>query len=92
VRSVNVAQSERHANDAFHIVESAKNGGRHFITNDKRLLKKSPQIRSELLIRILTPSEFIADYFSATKSNEVVLTPNGFDHDLRVDPVSEPFH
>ena len=57
------AQTGHHAKDAFHIVESAKNGGRHFITNDKRLLKKAPEIWQELLIRVLKPSEFIADYY-----------------------------
>lgn len=58
------AQAGQHADDAFHIVESAKNGGRHFITNDKRLLKKAPEIWAELSIRILKPSEFMADYYS----------------------------
>jgi hypothetical protein len=64
------AQSEKHTNDAFHIVESAKNGGRHFITNDRRLLKKAPQIWKALLIRVLTPSEFVADYYPAAESTE----------------------
>jgi predicted nucleic acid-binding protein len=63
------ARAGKHANDAFHIVESAKNGGRHFITNDDRLLKKAPEIWQELLIRVLTASEFIHDYY-----------PNGGSH------------
>lgn len=58
------AQSGQHAADAFHLVESAKNGGRHFITYDRRLLKKAPEIWDALLIRVVTPAEFIADYFS----------------------------
>ncbi|MGA2366183.1 MAG: hypothetical protein ABSG12_11920, partial [Steroidobacteraceae bacterium] len=62
------ALSDQHANDAFHLVESAKNGGRHFITNDKRLLKFAPQIWEQLLIRVLTASEFINDYYSAAAS------------------------
>ncbi len=62
------AQSEQHADDAYHIVESAKYGGRHFITNDKRLLKFAPQIWAALQIRVLTASEFINDYFSTTDS------------------------
>ena len=63
------AQPDQHDKDAFHIVESAKNGGRHFITNDVRLLKKAPDIWKVLLIRVLKPTDFIADYF---KDGEVV--------------------
>jgi hypothetical protein len=65
------ASPGKHADDAFHLVESAKNGGRHFITNDGRLLKKAPEIWKALLIRVLTAREFINDYYSATheKSN-----------------------
>ena len=55
----------KHADDAFHLVESAKNCGRHFITNDGRLLKKAPEIWKALLIRVLTASEFINDYYPA---------------------------
>jgi predicted nucleic acid-binding protein len=58
------AQSGQHAADAFHLVESAKNGGRHFITYDRRLLMKAPEIWDALLIRVLTPTEFMTDYFS----------------------------
>jgi hypothetical protein len=57
------ARPGQHAKDAFHIVESAKNGGRHFITNDVRLLKKAPDIWQALQIRVLKPTDFIADYF-----------------------------
>ncbi len=53
----------KHDDDAFHLVESAKNGGRHFITNDDRLLKKGGEIWKALMIRVLTASEFINDYF-----------------------------
>jgi hypothetical protein len=60
------ARSDKHADDAFHIVESAKNGGRHFITNDGRLLKKAPEIWQALLIRVLTANEFIHDYYPPT--------------------------
>jgi hypothetical protein len=60
------ARPGKHDNDAFHLVESAKNGGRHFITNDDRLLKKAPEIWSALLIRVLTASEFINDYYPPT--------------------------
>jgi hypothetical protein len=61
------ALSAQHANDAFHIVESAKNGGRHFITNDRRLLKLAPQIWGELLIRVLTASEFVTDHYPSKR-------------------------
>jgi predicted nucleic acid-binding protein len=64
------ARAGKHDNDAFHVVESQKNGGRHFITNDERLLKKAPQIWQALLIRVLTASEFIRDYYPATNSNK----------------------
>jgi predicted nucleic acid-binding protein len=56
------AKEGQHAKDAFHVVESSKYG-KHFITNDKRLLKNAPAIWQELQIRILKPSEFIADYY-----------------------------
>jgi predicted nucleic acid-binding protein len=56
------AQPGKHARDAFHLVESAKNGGRHFITEDKRLLRLAPAIWKELLIQVLTPQEFVTDY------------------------------
>ena len=57
------AQSNLHDADAFHLVESQKNGGRHFITNDGRLLKKAADIWQALLIRVLSPKEFMDDYF-----------------------------
>jgi hypothetical protein len=57
------AQSNQHDRDAFHLVESQKNGGRHFITNDGRLLKKAAEIWQALLIRVLTPKAFMNDYF-----------------------------
>jgi hypothetical protein len=59
----------KHADDAFHLVESAKNGGRHFITNDGRLLKKAPEIWKALMIRVLTANEFINDYYPTTDQN-----------------------
>jgi hypothetical protein len=67
------ARSEKHADDAYHLVESAKNGGRHFFTYDTRLLKKAPEIWKALLIRVLTACEFVNDYYPATD-------PNGSDH------------
>ena len=57
------AQAGKHDSDAFHLVESQKYGGRHFLTNDIGMLKKKLEIWQELQIWVLTPSEFIADYF-----------------------------
>jgi len=45
------AKAEQHAKDAFHLVESAKYG-RHFITNDGRLLKKAGEIWEMLQLRV----------------------------------------
>jgi hypothetical protein len=51
------AKSGRHERDAFHLVESAKYGGRYFITKDRRLLKKAPEIWVALRLRVVKPSE-----------------------------------
>lgn len=53
------AKPGQHHRDAFHLVESAKYG-RHFITNDGRLLKKAAEIWEMLQLRVLKPSEFLA--------------------------------
>lgn len=58
------AKAGRHDKDAFHLVESAKYGGRHFITKDVRLLKKAPEIWELLQLRVLKPSEFLTSYFA----------------------------
>ena len=57
------AKAGKHDSDAFHLVESQKYGGRHFLTNDSGMLKKKLEIWQELQIWVLTPTEFIADYF-----------------------------
>jgi predicted nucleic acid-binding protein len=64
------AKAGQHAADAFHIVESAKNGGRHFITNDQRLLKKAHEIWDALLIRVVSPTDFVADYLPDVEPSE----------------------
>jgi hypothetical protein len=51
----------QHDRDAFHLVESAKYG-RHFITNDGRLLKKANEIWGLLQLKVLTPNEWLAAY------------------------------
>ncbi len=57
------AKSGKHDSDAFHLVEAHKYGGRHFITNDTRLLSMASQIWTELQLRVLTPQEFIDEYY-----------------------------
>jgi predicted nucleic acid-binding protein len=57
----------QHDKDAFRLVESAKYGGRHFITNDRRLLKKADEIWDALYLKVLKPSEFLAAYLTHAK-------------------------
>lgn len=57
------ARPGQHDRDAFHVVESAKYG-RHFITNDGRLLKKAEEIWVMLHLKVLKPSEFLAAYIA----------------------------
>jgi predicted nucleic acid-binding protein len=56
------AASGKHDADAFHVVEAAKYGGRHFITNDTRILSKKAQISELTGIDVVTPTEFLARY------------------------------
>ena len=59
------AKPGQHDRDAFHLVESAKYGGRFFITNDGRLLKKVGDIWQMLHpLRVVKPSEFLAVYLT----------------------------
>jgi predicted nucleic acid-binding protein len=58
------ARPGQHDDDAFHLVESAKYGGRYFLTNDRRLLDKAPEIWEMLLIRTIKPSDFLAGYIA----------------------------
>jgi hypothetical protein len=57
------ARPGQHDSDAFHLVESAKYG-RHFITNDGRLLKKANAIWEILQLNVLKPSDWLAAYKS----------------------------
>ena len=59
------AASGQHDKDAFHLVESHKYGARFFITNDKRLLKKSDEILEALTLKVVTPPKFLEAYRSA---------------------------
>ena len=45
--------------DLFHVFEAHKNGGGHFVTRDKRLLKRSGMIGELLQIEVLTPDDFV---------------------------------
>jgi len=63
------AQPGQHDRDAFHLVESAKYGGRHFITSDTRLLKKADEIWRILQLKVLTPTEFLAAYVTHAKKD-----------------------
>ena len=56
------AKPGQHDRNAFQLFESAKYGGRHFITNDGRLLKKAAEIWAILQIKVLKPSDFLAAY------------------------------
>ena len=55
------AKAGQHDTDALHLVESAKYG-RHFITNDTRLLRKAAEIWATLHLKVVRPSEFLAAY------------------------------
>ena len=48
------------ARDLFHVFEAQKNGGGHFITRDKRLLKRSDAIADLLNIEVMTPESFVS--------------------------------
>ena len=64
------AKPGQHDRDAFHLVESAKYG-RHFITNDGRLLQKAKEIWGMLQLTVLKPSEFLAAYVAHTEEGPV---------------------
>jgi len=47
------------ARDLFHVFESAKYGGGHFVTRDKRLLKRIDAISELLQLELATPETFL---------------------------------
>ncbi len=59
------AKTGKHDRDAFHLFESQKYGCGHFVTNDKRLLAKAPEIGNLLNMEIVTPSGFLEKYREA---------------------------
>jgi hypothetical protein len=67
------ARPGQHDKDAFHLFESAKYGGRFFITNDARLLKKAEEIWALLPpLRVVKPSEFLAAYAAHSEKRPLV--------------------
>jgi len=56
------AKPGSHDADAYHLVEAAKHGGRYFITNDKRVLKRQEDISALLGIKVVTPTKFLETY------------------------------
>jgi hypothetical protein len=66
------ARPGQHDKDAFHLFESAKYGGRFFITNDARLLKKADEIWEILRpLRVVKPSDFLAAYVAYTENERI---------------------
>jgi hypothetical protein len=53
---------DKHKKDALHVYESSRNSGRYFITKDKRILKKSHELKELLSIKIVKPSDFLYIY------------------------------
>jgi len=54
------SKPENIARDLFHVFEAQKNGGGHFVTRDKRLLKRGNEIAELLGLEVLTPESFVA--------------------------------
>lgn len=54
------SKPENIAKDLFHVFEAQKNGGGHFVTRDKRLLKRANEIAKLLNIEVITPESFVA--------------------------------
>lgn len=59
------SESKNIARDLFHVFEARKNGGGHFITRDKRLLKRSDAIADLLNIEVMTPESFVSKFREA---------------------------
>lgn len=54
------SKPENIARDLFHVFEASKYGGGHFVTRDKRLIKRGNAIAVLLGVELLTPEDFIA--------------------------------
>lgn len=54
------SKPENIARDLFHVFEAQKNGGGHFVTRDKRLLKRGNEIAELLGVEVLTPEGFVS--------------------------------
>lgn len=64
------SKPENIARDLFHVFEAQKNGGGHFITRDKRLLKRRDAIADLLGVEVLTPEAFVAKIREAQARSE----------------------
>jgi predicted nucleic acid-binding protein len=64
------SKPENIARDLFHVFEAQKNGGGHFITRDKRLLKRGDAIADLLGVEVLTPEAFVAKVREAQARSE----------------------
>jgi hypothetical protein len=64
------SKPENIARDLFHVFEAQKNGGGHFITRDKRLLKRSEAIAELLGVEVLAPEDFVAKVLKAIARKE----------------------
>ncbi|MBN8811846.1 MULTISPECIES: hypothetical protein [unclassified Sphingomonas] len=59
------ALSNQHDSDAFHVVEASKYGG-YFVTLDKRILRKSAELRALLPgLWVVSPQELVGIYNAA---------------------------
>lgn len=64
------SKPENIACDLFHVFEAQKNGGGHFVTRDKRLLKRGDAIADLLGVDVLTPEAFVAKIREAQKRSQ----------------------
>lgn len=70
------AQAKNIARDLFHVFEASKYGGGHFITLDKRLLKRADTIAQALQIEVLTPESFLQKVHIAKRRNAELARRN----------------
>jgi hypothetical protein len=74
-KKIRSAYSKSEMGDAMHIATAARYGGTYFITNEKKLLIKSEEIKTEFNIEISTPEDCV----EKVKKRLRILTENGHD-------------
>ncbi|HVZ12291.1 MAG TPA: hypothetical protein VG965_04650 [Patescibacteria group bacterium] len=74
-KKIRSAYSMQDMGDAMHITTAARYGGNYFVTNEKRLLKKSKEIKDEFGIEVCTPEDCLDKVLKRIK----VLEENGHD-------------